>query len=79
MNFTKSMKRKFTTPKAIEQIIISLKMENSCVRQDIHRDMENKIPFISSPLNYIHNKIIFCDVFQDRLKGAIIKTPASER
>jgi hypothetical protein len=30
-------------------------------------------PFISSPLNYIRNKILFLGVFPDRLKYAVIK------
>jgi len=30
-------------------------------------------PFISSPLNYVCNKILFQDVFPDRLKYAVIK------
>jgi Notch-like protein len=30
--------------------------------------------FISSPINYIRNKILFCGVFPDRLKYAVIKT-----
>jgi len=30
-------------------------------------------PFISSPINYIYNKMLFWGVFPDRLKYAIIK------
>ena len=50
INFTQSTERKCTTPKEIEEIIKSLKK----VLRDIHIDNENKIPFVSSPQNYIH-------------------------
>jgi len=43
-----------------------------------HDDISTKIlkiscPFISSPINYICNKMFFCGAFSHRLKYAIIK------
>jgi len=41
--------------------------------EDIHKDPKISCPFISSPINYICNKMFFWGVFPDRLKYAIIK------
>jgi hypothetical protein len=43
------------------------------VRQDIHKILKISCPFISSPLNYVCNKILFWAVFPDRLKHTVIK------
>jgi hypothetical protein len=54
------MENKYSTIKEIEQIINSLKTKNSFA------------PFISSPVNYIYNRMLSQDVFPDRLKYAIV-------
>ena len=41
--------------------------------EDIHKDPKISCPFISSPINYICNKMFFWGVFPDRLTYAIIK------
>ena len=49
-------------------------MKNSCGYDEIStKILKISSPFISSPLNYICNKIIFLGVFPDRLKYAVIK------
>jgi len=64
-----SIERKCTTPKEIEQIIKSLKTENSYRYNEIStKILKTRSHFISSPLNYVYNKILFCGVFSDRLK-----------
>jgi len=75
--FTKPYPRmecKCTTTKEIEQIIKFLETKNSYGYDEIST-MILKIsgPFISSPLNYICNKILFWGVFGDSLKYAVIK------
>ena len=67
------MECKCTTTKEIEQIIKSLKTNNSCGYNDISTKILKIIcPFISSPTNYISNKMMFCYLFPDRLKYTII-------
>ena len=57
-----------------EQIIKSLKTKNSCGYNKIStKILKISCPFISSPINYICNKMLFWGVFPDRLKHAIIK------
>ena len=69
-----SMERKCTTMKEIEHIIKSLKTKNSYGYDKIStKFLKISCPFISSPLNYICNKILFWGVFPDRLKYAVIK------
>ena len=63
-----------TVMKEIEQIIKSLKMKNSYGYNEITtKILKISTPFISSPLDYIYNKILFWGVFPDRLKYAVIK------
>jgi hypothetical protein len=75
--FTKpycSMDCKCTTTKEVERIIKSLKTKNSYGYDEIStKILKISRPFISSPINYICNKMLFCGVFPDRLKHAIIK------
>jgi hypothetical protein len=75
--FTKpypSMEWKCTTTEEIERIIKSLKTKNSYVYDEIStKILKISLPFISSPINYICNKILFWGVFPDRLKYATIK------
>jgi hypothetical protein len=65
---------KSMTMKEIEHIINSLKTKNSFGYDEIPtKILKISSPFISYPLNYIWNKILFCGVFPDRLKYTIIK------
>ena len=58
----------------IKQIIKSLKTKNSYGYDEIStKILKIRCPFISSPINYICNKMMFWGVFPDRLKYAIIK------
>jgi len=60
--------------KVNDQIITYLKTKNSCGYNEIStKILKISSPFISSPLNCIHNKILFWGVFPDRLKHAVIK------
>jgi len=69
-----SMEYKCTTTKEIEQIILSLKTKNSYGYDEIStKILKISCPFISSPINYICNKMLFWGIFPDRLKYAIIK------
>jgi hypothetical protein len=69
-----SMERKCTTTKEIEQIIKSLKTKNSHGYDEIPtKILKISSRFISSPLNYICNKMLFWGVFPDRSKYAVIK------
>jgi len=69
-----SMECKCTTMKEIEEIIKSLKTKNKYGYNEIStKILKISCPFISSPLNYIFNKILFWGVFPDRLKYATIK------
>jgi len=64
-----SMECKCTTMKETEQIIKPLKTKNSYGYDEIStKVLKISCPFISSPLNYIHNKMLFWGVFPDRLK-----------
>ena len=68
------MECKCTTTKEIEQIIKPLITKKSYGYNEISaKILKISYPFISSPLNYICNKILFQDVFPDRLKYAVIK------
>ena len=75
--FTKpypSMECKCTTTKETERIIKSLKTKNSYGYDEIStKVLKISCPFISSPINYICNKMLFWGVFPDRLKYATIK------
>jgi hypothetical protein len=69
------MECKCTTTKEIEHIIKSLKTKYSYGYNEIStKILKISRPFISSPLNYICNKILFWFVFPDKLKYAVIKT-----
>ena len=69
-----SMECKYTTTKEIEQIIQSLKAKNSYGCDEIStKILKISGPFISSPINYMCNKMLFWGVFLDRLKYTIIK------
>ena len=69
-----SMECKCTTTKEIEQIIKSLKTKNSYGYDEIStKILKISCSFISSPLNYICNKILFWGKFPARLKYAVIK------
>jgi len=84
-NHTRFMEQAFTTPypsmgckctttEEIEQVIKSLKTKNSYGYDEISTKILKIIrPFISSPTNYICNKMLFWGVFPDGLKYAIIK------
>jgi len=76
-NFNKpysSMECKCTTTKQIERIIKSLKTKNSYGYDEIStKILKISGPFISSPINYTCNKMLFWGVFPDRLKFTIIK------
>ena len=68
------MERKCKTTKEIEQIIKSLKTKNSNGYDEIStKNLKISCSFISSPINYICNKMLFWGVFPDRLKYTIIK------
>jgi len=68
------MECKCTTIKETEQIIKSLKTQNSYGYDKIStKILKINGPFISSPINYIRNKMLFWGVFPDRLKYTIIK------
>ena len=75
--FTKhypSMECKCTTTKEIEQIIKSLKAKHSYGYEKISTKILNiSGPSISSPINYICNKMLFWGLFPDRLKCTTIK------
>jgi hypothetical protein len=65
---------KCTTTEEIEQIIKSLKTKHSYGYVEIStKILKISCPFISSPINYMCNKIWFWCVFPDRLKNATIK------
>ena len=54
--------------------IKSLKTKNSFRYDKIStKTLKINCPLISSPLNYICNKILFCGVFPDRLKYTLTK------
>jgi len=68
------MEYKCTTTKEIEQIILSLQTKNSYGYDEMStKILKISCPFISSPINYICNKMLFWGIFPDRLKYAIIK------
>ena len=63
-----------TMTKEIEQIIKSLKTKNTYgYNERSTKILKISSLSISSPLNYIWNKILFWGVFPDRLKNAILK------
>jgi hypothetical protein len=69
-----NMECKCTTKKEIEQIIKSLKTKTHFGYDEIStKILKVSCPFISSPKNYICNKIFFWFVFPDRIKYAIIR------
>jgi len=69
-----SMGSKYSSTKEIEQIIKSLKTKNSSGCDEIStKILKLSGPFISSPINYICNKMLFWCVFPDRLKYTIMK------
>ena len=69
-----SMESKYTSTKEIEGNIKSLKTKYSYGYDEISTNiLKLSGPFISSPINYICNKMLFWGVFPDRLKYAIIK------
>jgi len=62
-----------TTVKEIEQIIKSLKSKNSHGYDEIStKILKISCPFVSSPINFICNKMLFGCVFPNRLKYANI-------
>jgi Notch-like protein len=69
-----SMECKYTTTQEIEQIIKSLKLKNSYGYDEIStKILKISCPFLSSPINYICNKMLLWGVLPDSLKYAIIK------
>jgi hypothetical protein len=69
-----SMESKYTSTKEIEQIIKFLKIKNSYGYVELStKTLKLSGPFISSPINYLCNKLLFQGIFSDRLKYAIIK------
>jgi hypothetical protein len=62
-----------TSTKENEQIIKSLKTKTSYGYKISTKIIKLSGPFISSPINYILNKMLSWSVFPDRLKYAIIK------
>ena len=63
-----------TTTSETENIIKTLKPKNSCRYDEIsNKLLKISTPFISSPLNYICNKVTTKGVFPDRLKYSVIK------
>jgi hypothetical protein len=63
-----------STTKEIEKIIYSFKTKDSCGYDQISlRVLRLSTPYISSPLNYICNKIIHSGKFPERLKYSVIK------
>jgi hypothetical protein len=67
------MENKYSTIKEIEQIINSLKTKNSFSYDGIStKILKLSAPFISSPINYICNRMLSQGVFQDRLKYATV-------
>jgi hypothetical protein len=69
-----TIQSKPTTTSDIENIIKTLKPKNSygCVEIST-KLLKISASFISSPPNYICNKVITKDVFPDRLKYSVIK------
>jgi hypothetical protein len=68
------MECKCTTTQEIEQITKSLKTKNSYGYNEIStKILKTSCPFISSPLSYICNKILFWDAFTDILKYTVLK------
>jgi hypothetical protein len=64
-----NMENKYSTIKEIEQIINSLKTKNSFGYDRISKKiLKLSAPFISSPINYICNRLLSQGVFPDRLK-----------
>ena len=60
--------------KSSEWIIKSLKAKNSCGYNEIStKILKISGPFISSPINYVCNKMLFWCLFPDRVKCTIIK------
>jgi len=69
-----SMESKCSSTIEIERITKSLKTKNSYGYDEIStKILKRSGPFISSPINYICNKMLFLGVYPDRLKYAIIK------
>jgi hypothetical protein len=63
-----------TTTTEIENIIKALKPKNSHRYDEISTQLlKITAPFISSPLNYMCNKVITKGIFPDRLKYSIVK------
>jgi Notch-like protein len=63
------MEHKYSTIKEIDQIINSLKTRNSFGYEGIStKILKLSAPFISSPINYICNRMLSQGVFPDRLK-----------
>jgi len=64
-----SMKFTCTTKKEISSIIRSLKPSNSSGYDEITTTiLQACSPYITSPLNYICNRVLFTGIFPDRLK-----------
>jgi len=69
-----SIECKCTTTEEIERIIKSVKTKNSYGYNQIStKILKISGPFISSPINYICNKMLLGGVFPDTLKYARIK------
>jgi Notch-like protein len=68
-----NMENKCSTIKETEQIINSLKTKNSFGYDGISTKMlKLSAPFLSSPINYICNRMLSQGVFPDRLKYATV-------
>jgi hypothetical protein len=68
-----NIENKYSTIKQIEQIINSLKTKNSFGYDGIStKILKLSAPFISSPINYICNRMLSQGIFQDILKYATV-------
>jgi hypothetical protein len=70
-----NMENKYCTIEETEQIINSLKTKNSFGYDGIStKILKLSAPFISTPINYICNRMLSQGVFSDRLKYATTST-----
>jgi hypothetical protein len=67
------MNRSCSTSKEIEEIVKFLKTKNSYGYDISPMILKVCSPFISSPINYICNKMLRIEVFPERQKYALIK------
>ena len=68
------MYSKPSTAREIENIFHSLEGKDSCGYDEISMQiMKLRSPFISTPLNFVYNRILSTGKFPDRLKCSIVK------